>query len=434
MLLLSLIPIAGGSQTIITVAGTGVSGFSGDGNLATNAELNLPNSVAFDKNNNTIFVDGNNNRVRKISSSGIINTIAGTGTAGFSGDNGPATLAEISPISIATDTAGNIYFSESTHRIRKINTAGIISTIAGTGTGGYNGDGIAATAAQLFYPYLGAADNFGDLYFSDYDNHRVRKIDVRGIISTVAGNGTSGYSGDGGPATAAEIRNPVFMSMSASGDIYIPDNTGGRIRKVDAAGIITTIAGNGLVGNTGDAGAATVAKLNLPNSVTVDDTGNIYIASTGANVIRKVDRMGIISTIAGTGIAGYSGDGGPATAAELNRPNHIAFNKTGNLFIADMNNNRVRMIEYKPVKVNEPEFKQARVSVFPNPVCNEIHIQAKTKIEEIKILSNPGMLVYHAKCKSADITIDLSHLPPASYLLEIVDEQLQKTVEKIIKE
>jgi len=299
---------------------------------------------------NVYVSDNSNNRIRKITAAGVISTYAGNGTAGFSGDSGPATRAELNgPTGVRLDAAGNLYISDSNNsRVRKVTPGGIISTFAGTGTGGYNGDGIAATSAELNDPNGIATDASGNVYIADFSNHRVRKVNAAGIISTIAGDGTDGFSGDGGPAIDAEFNSPTDVALDGSGNVYITDNNNDRIRKVDTSGIITTFAGTGYGGYNGDGIAATTADLYAPDRVAVDSAGNVYISEYGNNRIRKVNSSGIISTIAGNGTQGFGGDGGLATRGEINTPRGLAVESNGGwLFLSDAENNRVREVQYQ---------------------------------------------------------------------------------------
>jgi sugar lactone lactonase YvrE len=290
--------------------------------------------------------------------SGKIYTIAGNGTEAYSGDGGLATAAELGqPAGVAIDSLGNIYIADQQNqRIRKVTTNGIISTIAGNGTEGYSGDGGPAVSAEMHYPYGIAVDAWGNIYFSDPGNNCVRKINTAGIILTVAGvqsTGWGGYSGDGGPATSATLSTPMGLAIDGSGNLYIADWGNGRIRKVSTTGIISTIAGNGVAipisGNAGDGGLATVAEIDAPQGVAVDASGNVYIADYNGNTVRKVNTNGIISTIAGVVgnpniNGGYNGDGILATTAELYNPTDVAVDNTGNVYISDANNSRIRLV------------------------------------------------------------------------------------------
>jgi prepilin-type N-terminal cleavage/methylation domain-containing protein len=297
----------------------------------------------------TLYIgEYSNNRVRKVQGC-TITTVAGNGTGAYAGDGGPATSAEIhAPKNIALDSSDNIYISDYyNYRIRKVTAAtGIITTIAGNGTNSYSGDGGPATSAELYFPQGMALDSAGNLYFADQRNERIRKVTAStGIITTVAGNGTSGYSGDGGQATSAELNQPMSVVLDSSGNMYISDDFNARIRKVTAAtGIITTVAGNGMSGHSGDGGPATSAKLNYPEGIALDSAGNIYIADDGNYNVRKVTAStGIITTVAGNRGVGYSGDGGPATSAEL-VPENVAVDSAGNIYIADQYNQRIRKV------------------------------------------------------------------------------------------
>ena len=328
---------------IETVAGDGTAGYGVDGGAAMATQLAWPRGVAVDGSGNLYIADTSNGRIRKVDSSGVITTVAG---GGYGVDGGPATAAQLDrPYGVAVDGAGNLYIADTfNHRIRKVDAAGVITTVAGIGTNGFGGDGGAAVAAQLNQPSGVAVDGSGNLYIADYRNHRIRKVDSSGDISTVAGNGTKGHSGDGGAAVAAQLGFPWGVAVDVSGNLYIADSTNGRIRKVDAAGVISTVAGIGTHGYGGDGGAAVAAYLNNPWGVAVDVSGNLYIADTFNQRIRKVDSSGVITTVAGIGTNGFSGDGGAAVAAQLNRPQGVAVDGSGNLYIADTDNTRIRRV------------------------------------------------------------------------------------------
>jgi sugar lactone lactonase YvrE len=335
---------------INTVAGNGTAGYSGDGGAATSAELHGPNAVAVDTAGNIYIADYYNNRIRKVTAStGDISTAAGNGTAGYSGDGGAATSAELNgPGDVAVDSAGNIYISDlGNNRVRKVTVStGVISTVAGNGTKGYSGDGGAATSAEIGSDAV-TVDTAGNIYLADTSNNRIRKVTVStGIITTVAGNGTAGFSGDGGAATSAELNVPDGVVVDSAGNIYIADHNNERIRKVTVStGKISTVAGNGTAGYAGDGGAATSAELNGPGGLALDSAGNIYFGDFGNNRIRKVTvSTGKISTVAGNGTAGYSGDGGAPDNAEINGPSGIALDSSGNIYIADFENNRIRFV------------------------------------------------------------------------------------------
>jgi uncharacterized protein (TIGR03437 family) len=342
---------ASAQRLISTVAGNGAVGFSGDGGPATAAQLWLPSSVAVDASGNLYIADYGNNRVREVTA-GVITTIAGNGTAGFSGDGGPATSASLYfPSGVAVDAAGNVYIAESAESlVLEVSVGGTINTFAGDGVTGFAGDGGVATSAQLNLGVSSgiAVDSAGNVYIADSGNNRIRRVSVSGVITTVAGNGSAAYTGDSGVATSASLNGPVAVAVDASGNLYIADAGNNVVRKVSTSGIITTVAGNGTAGFSGDGGRATSAQLWTPSGVAVDHAGNLYIADYGNYRIRLVS-AGTISTIAGNGTEAYAGDGGPATAASL-APAGIASDALGNLFIADQNNNRIREVSIPAVQ------------------------------------------------------------------------------------
>ena len=326
-------------------AGSGTAGYRESGLPALSAQLNGPNGVVVDSLGNLYISDTQNNRIRKVDTAGFITTVAGNGTPGFGGDGGPGGLASIYfPVGIAVDIAGNLYFADKyNHRIRKVDTSGIITTVAGDGTGGYGGDGGDATSAQIYFPDDVAVDPSGGFYISDTLNHRIRKVNASGFITTVAGTGTAGDTGDGGLATSALLIYPKGIASDSSGNLYIADQSH-RIRMVDMSGYITTVAGDGTLGYSGDGGFATDAQVSSPDGIARSASGEIFIALSGYYRIRKVDAGGIISTVAGITTSGFSGDGGPATSAQLYFPKDVAVDSSGNFFIADTSNNRIRKV------------------------------------------------------------------------------------------
>ena|GEM_PF-282085 len=348
--------MAAGSGIISTVAGNGSQGFSGDSGAATAAGLNLPSGMVPDSVGNLYIADTYNQRIRKVAAgSGIISTVAGSGstgftTGGFSGDGGAATAAGLSsPSGVALDSAGNLYIADSGNgRVRKVAAgSGIITTVAGNGSQGFSGDGGPATAAGLFGPSGVTLDSAGNLYIVDQYNLRIRKVAAgSGIITTAAGNGSRGFSGDGGAATAAGFAGPSGVALDFAGNLYIADGSDNRVRKVAAGnGIISTVAGNGSQGSSGDGGAAMAAGLNYPGGVVLDSAGILYIADTSNNRIRKVTAgSGIITTVAGNGSQGFTGDGSAATAAGLNSSRGVSLDSGGNVYIADSGNNRIRKV------------------------------------------------------------------------------------------
>ncbi|MES2701554.1 MAG: Ig-like domain-containing protein, partial [Bacteroidota bacterium] len=331
---------------IYTYAGKGSNGYTGNGGAATAAKLSHPYGIATDCSGNTYVADFENAVVRKIDARGVITTVAGNGIVGYSGNGGPATAAKLShPNGIALDNAGNLYISDyNNHVIRKVNTAGIISTYAGSSAHGYTGDGGAATSAALYYPIGLAVDNAGNLFIADHYNNVIRKVNTSGIITTVAGNGVAGYSGNGGAATAAKLAYPRGVAVDAAGNLYITDYSNQVIRMVNTSGTISTIAGTTVSGNTGTGGLATSARIYNPYGIAVDAAGNVYFSELGNHQVRKISAAGIITKVAGLGASGYSGDGGIATSAKLFQPMGVAVNCDGNVLISDNANYAVRIV------------------------------------------------------------------------------------------
>ncbi|MEK7475650.1 MAG: kelch repeat-containing protein [Candidatus Coatesbacteria bacterium] len=351
-------------MNIITVAGTGVQGYNGDGIAGTAAQLSAPVGGCFDGAGNLFFSDYANDRIRKIDLNGEITTVAGSGVKGYFGDGGPAVSAQMdSPGQVALDSFGNIYIPDHVNRrVRKVDLAGNITTFAGDGTWGYGGDGGPATSAQLGRPSQVLVDPTGNVYISDQYNHVVRRVDTGGIITTVVGNGVQGYSGDGGPATSAELYAPVSLAMDSFGNLYVGDIDLGCVRKVDTSGMITTYAGTGVSGFFGDGGPATSAQLYGPFSLVCDASGNLYIADRNNHRVRRVDAARNIATIAGAGTAGFSGDGGPAASAEMNQTTGVMLDLSGNLYVADWLNHRIR-------KVGQQLFMLSERVAPAGPVC-----------------------------------------------------------------
>ncbi|MCZ6633450.1 MAG: hypothetical protein O7G87_08600 [bacterium] len=349
-------------QTISTVAGGGLVELGDDG-PATRANLNSPRDVFGDGTGNLYIADSGNNRIRKVDQRGTITTVAGGGTRGFFGDaprvvlgdGHPATLAFVNPVSVFVDDAGGLYLSDSSFwgngvgLIRKVEV-GFITRVAGGEQTPDIRDGDLATRAGLRTSNDMFVDGAGNIYIADTNNHRIRKVDEKGIITTIVGIGIADFSGDGGPATQAGLRTPRDVFLDGSGNLYIADTNNHRIRKVDRRGMITTVAGNGTNGFSGDGGPATGASLNFPRGVIVDGSGNLYIADTLNHRIRKVDEKGMITTVAGTGDRfGPLGDGGPATDASLSEPNSVYVDGLGDLYIADTGNHLIRKIAAPPV-------------------------------------------------------------------------------------
>lgn len=334
------------AQMIVTVAGNGTSGYAGDSGPATSAQINQVLRIATGTGGKLLIADYLNRRLRQVNTSGVITTIAGTGSLSYSGDGGPASAAEIGAAThIACDAVGNIYLSQP-GKIRKIDPSGIITTIAGTGTPGFSADGAPATSVQIGVVYSIETDATGDIYFAEWDFSRVRKISG-GILTTVAGNSIAAHSGDGLPATSASVR-PRDITFDGAGNMYIATRDFGTagynyIRKVNTSGIISTIAGTGAPGYSGDGGPATAAAIFFSGGLCADASGNIYFTD-GTHRIRKISTSSIITTIAGTGTAGFAGDGCAPADAQLNSPYDIDIDTAGNIYIADALNYRIRKI------------------------------------------------------------------------------------------
>ncbi len=360
LIIIIFFPVIAIAQTgyIITVAGTGTSGYSGDGGPATSAAVGSGlEGIVFDNVGNYYFtIGGTNEKIRKVTSGGIINTIAGTGTAGYNGDNIPATSAQLNaPTFIISDKNNNIYFSDVVNnRIRKINTiTGIITTIAGNGTSGYSGDGGPATSCTLKNPSGICFDKIGNLLIADAGNYRIRQVDTNGIIHPYAGNGNNIFSIDGVLADTTSLTNLNGLCIDTVNNLYISE--GIEVFKINpSTKIIYKIAGNGIVGNAGDGGPATSASLGTIRSVAISQSGELFLSDkTGLSVIRKIDVAGIIHHVAGTGVGGFNGDGILADTAQLYQPRGITFDLCGNLYLADNGNYRIREV-MQPVILTTP--------------------------------------------------------------------------------
>jgi uncharacterized protein (TIGR03437 family) len=346
----ALLPAVALAQTapkyvISTFAGTGTGEYSGEAGAATSAGINQPWGMVFDSSGTLFFADQVNCRIRKISS-GTISLVAGSGSCGYTEDKVAATSAGLNyPTHLAFNSSGSLLIADTyNHRIRLVAADGNISTIAGTGDMGYYGDEDEATKAYLFYPTGIAVDSTGVIYIADTYNHVIRKVATDGKIYTYAGDGAAGSKGDGGQAAEARLRYPTGLAFDSAGNLYIADSNNHRIRKINKDGIISTVAGSGAYGFSGDGGPATEATLGYPDDVYVDKSGNMYIVDTVNSRVRYVGTDGIIRTIAGNGRYGSKGDGGLATSAELRFPSAIVMNSAGNLILADTQNNKLRML------------------------------------------------------------------------------------------
>jgi sugar lactone lactonase YvrE len=347
VLLLATATQAGAVITIDTAAGTGINGYGGDGGLATAAQLSGPRGVAVDKSGRVYIADSDSNIVRRIKLDGTIETIAGVQngpscTTDYSGDNGPATSAHLGcPHSVATDSQGNLYIADThNHRIRMVDASGNITTVAGTGTQGFSGDGGLAINAQLDTPFNIVIDTQNRVYISDQGNRRVRRVEADGTITTVAGDGSATETGNGGPATSAGLGGIWGIGLDAQDRLYITNV--GSVRRVESSGLINRVAGDGSGSYSGDGGAALSAGM-IATGIMIDASGRMYIADSSQR-IRRVGLDGIINTVAGNGSSGFSGDGGDALLATFDGIYGLTIGNKGLLYFPDYSNSRIRVL------------------------------------------------------------------------------------------
>lgn len=420
------------SQTVEIIAGIGTSGYLGDDDLAINAQLNFPNDVDVDSYGNVYITDRDNHRIRKVDVNGVITTVAGTGIAGYSGDGSFAVNAKINfPLGIKIDNENNIYFVDNNnHCIRKINTNGIISTVAGTGLSGYTGDGSLATNAKLNLPQDLAIDTNNNLYITDSYNNRIRKVDPNGIITTIAGTGSSWYnvSGDGGQAINAEISYVTNIYIDQNNNIYFTDWQNHLIRKINSDGIISTIAGIGISGYTGDNGLAIGAKLNHPTGLTIIN-GNLYFADRDNYRIRKIDTNGIITTYAGgnygcSTMNGLLSDFQFDLIAGLNE-------KNGDLYAVNQGycNTIIKIVDSSLATVDKI-FNE--VSFFPNPSKDLINFSNIEGLNKIEIYDMKGNLVF-IEDKVENNQTSVEKLNKGVYYLKLITNNGHKYI-RVLKE
>ncbi len=401
------------SQTITTVVGNGNSGFSGDGGLATTAKLNLPFNLTFDKNDNIYIADTYNNSIRRVDNeSGIITTVIGTADKKL--------VSELkTPTGLTFDNYNNLYVADLANlRIRKVNLdTGSSITLVGKKSEVEHPN----IDAVLGGPFNVVFDKKGNLYVSVNSDSKIEKVDFStGKVTTIAGTGEVGYSGDGASASSAKLANPTGLALDGKGNLYISDTGNERIRKVNlSTGIITTIAGTGETGFIGDGVQATKAQLANPLGLTFSKSGDLYIVDRGNNRVRKITiSTGTITTIAGTGKSGFSGDGELAKNAKLSNPTGLAFNKSGDLFVVDRGNNRVRKISGLTNNTSEELPLEANIKIYPNPSTDKITIELNNKIK-IKSTSLFDITGKKVRVKMKDKTLNVSKLPRGIYMLRI---------------
>jgi hypothetical protein len=404
---------------ITTVAGDGKDGESGDGGLATNAEL-YAGSVGVDNIGDFFIADSANGRIREVNPGGFIATVAGDGTNGYAGDGLPATNASLFNPAAVADSAGNLYIAdEANNRIRIVAATGVISTLAGNGTYGYSGDGQPATNASLASPTGVAVVVLGNIYIADQQNNRIRQVGANGVINTIAGNGAYGFSGDGGAAINASLANASDVAVDGMGNVYIADSGNKRIRKVGLNGIIITVAGNGDAGYYGDGQPAINAFMESPASVAVDAFGDIYIAD-GTEHVREVGVNGIISTVAGNAGLGFSGDGEPATNSMLGEVYGLATDVFGDLFIADTGNSRIREISAFGPSLTLSNFNLGEVGTYDLVVSNPFGSVTSAVIVVTALLGPlPPLPPLTATLSGSNtLTIQFSGTPGSNYVLQ----------------
>jgi hypothetical protein len=441
IILFAMCIVAAGSakaQIITTFAGT-TGGYSGDGGPATMAQIRIVRGIIKDTAGSFFLSDGNSHVVRKVNKLGLISTIAGTGVAGNSGDGGPATLAQLtSPGGITVDKMGNVYVTTHFNTVKKVDASGVISNFAGNGTTVLSGDGGPASAAGLGYGISSMCmDDTGNLYMAG--SYCIRKVNPAGIITRVVGTGVLGYSGDGGMADTAKISYVDQVMIDGYGNIYITDVMKHVIRKINTSGIISRVAGNGTNGYSGDFGMATAAQLDVPSGVYADSCGLIYIADYGNHRIRVVDEGGKIYTIAGTGVAGLSGDGGAATAAQLNKPYNLLLDKNNDLYIGDAYNCRIRKIALPrcdsmvfPVMVEDVAATDAAVEVLPTEGNGAIVVRVNgTGRAHVAIVTMQGTVLREYEVKRGETTPLAPQLPPGMYAV-VVQTEAGRVTKKVL--
>lgn len=421
---IALFSITNQAQTVSTFAGTGTAG--GTDGAATVAEFSQPFTLTFDSSGNLYVAENSGNKLRKITSAGVVSTLAGTGAAGST--DGVGTVATFDRIrGVVVSAVGDIYVSDNqNHKIRKITTAGVVSTFAGTGVAGSaNG---AATVATFYYPEGLVIDASGNLYVADKGNGKIRKITSAGVVSNFAGSGA--YSSLDGAANVASFSNPSGLAIDGSGNIYVAEHGGNKIRKITSAGLVSTLAGTGTAGSSDGPGSA--ATFDSPNGVAVDASGNVFVADFSSYVIRKITSAGVVSTIAGTAYVGGSTEGA-GTVATFFLPAGVTVDASGDtLYIADFNNQKIRKITGVALSTNSFESTTSAVA-YPNPSHDIFTINAEQNTT-IAIYDIIGKQILSQKNGSGQIDINLSHCASGIYLARITNENSDNKIIKLIKQ
>jgi len=425
LLLINFFSSTAFGQVIYTVAGGDTAGYSGDGGPAVNAKLSIPHGVILDKKGNLYVCEIGNACIRKLSPAynGTVSTLAGSGGCGYWGDSGLAIKADLcGAYDVAIDTKDNIYIADAgNNRIRKVDVNGIITTVAGNGTAGYNGDSIPAITAELNAPTGVAVDSQGNIYIADWQNYRIRKVDTAGIITTIAVTGYAGLSADSSLADTSMLRAPFCIRLDKSRNIYFGDSV--WVKKINTAGYLTTIAGNGTEIYNGDSGIATKIALSVA-ALDIDSSNNIYISDGWAERIRKINTSGIIITVAGGGTTWNLGDGGNPLKARLDVPQGVAVNNEGDVFIGDTGHNRVRLVT-SHLSVSEVNDNEDMLVMYPNPCQGQFSLRLSTKLKqaaEMNISGVDGKIVYHAQFQTNETAPIITGLPAGFYIISISTE------------
>jgi sugar lactone lactonase YvrE len=445
LLFLTLFTISLRAQTMTTIAGVDSAGFGGDKSLAVNAALNYPDAVSIDAKGNIFIGDDHNSRIRMIDGkTGVITTLAGTGEAGFSGDGGLATQAAINgPTAMAFDKEGNVYFGDEANAcIRKIDMkTRVITTVAGDGEQAYAGDGEKATDASFIHPSGLAIDDSGNMYIADWGSSTIRKVNAKtGIITTIAGTGEGDFDGDGGPAVDASLSGPNELAIDKKGNLYVTDSYNNRIRKIDLnKGTITTVAGTGDAGYSGNGSKAIDASLNGPTGIAIDTAGNIFFSDWGNNCIRFIDvKTGVITVVAGNGESGFGGDGGPAEMAQMTGAEGLALNAQGDIFIADNNNNRIRKVEM-PHDLNFIPYNadNDNILLYPNPANNVVNVKVNEDIQQGSVLvmyniTGQQVWITGAEAHAKNLVFSVSTMPTGIYFVKLQSPDGTTSMKKLV--